>query len=234
MGKKSVLDNLIYQFKPDIVGTEAWLKPTIFTNETFSSCFEVFRRDRPDGYGGVFLACSKDFCWQSIPIKSSCDAEVVAFKLELKNSLLIVIGVYRPPNSDLIYLQSLCQTIEDIIKENPVTTIWLGGDINLPNIDWSTNSPSGNNYPTSFCNLVLNLFYDMNFTQLVTFPTRNENTLDSFATNRPTLVRVYPFTGLDYWTELFSFFGQVSVFILIGSLHFWQSTRTLLLWMIVI
>ena len=26
-------------------------------------------------------------------------------------------------------------------------------------------------------------------------------------------------TGLDYWTELFSFFGQVSVFILERSLH---------------
>ena len=103
VGKKSVLDNLIYQFKPDIiVGTESWLKPTISTNEFFSSSFEVFRRDRPDGYGGVFLACSKDFCWQSIPVKSSCDAKVVACKLELKNSLLIVIGVYRPPNSNLI------------------------------------------------------------------------------------------------------------------------------------
>ena len=30
MGKKSVLDNLIYQFKPDIiVGIESWLKSTI-------------------------------------------------------------------------------------------------------------------------------------------------------------------------------------------------------------
>ena len=193
------MDNLIYQFKPDIiVGTESWLKPTISTNEIFSSCFEVFRRDRPDGYGGVFLACSKDFCWQSIPIKLSCDAEVVACKLELKNSLLIVIGVCRSPNSNLIYLQSLCQTIEDIIKENPAATIWLGGDINLPNIDWSTNSPSGNNYPTSFCNLVLDLFYDMNFTLLVTFPTRNENTLDIFATNRSTLVnKCIPIPGIS-------------------------------------
>ena len=26
-------------------------------------------------------------------------------------------------------------------------------------------------------------------------------------------MRVYPFTGLDYWTGFFSFFGQVSVFI---------------------
>ena len=50
-----------------------------------------FRRDRPDGYRGVFLACSKDFCWRSIPIKESCNVEVVVCKLELKNSLLLVI-----------------------------------------------------------------------------------------------------------------------------------------------
>ena len=62
MGKKSVLDNLIYQFKPDIiVGTESWLKSTIPTNGIFSSCFEVFRRDRPavDGYGVSFWHVAK-------------------------------------------------------------------------------------------------------------------------------------------------------------------------------
>ena len=59
VGKKSVLDNLIHEYKPDvIVGTESWLKPTIPSSEIFSSCFEVFRRDRLDSYGGVFLACT--------------------------------------------------------------------------------------------------------------------------------------------------------------------------------
>jgi len=68
-------------------------------------------------------------------------------------------------------------------------TIWVGGDLNLPNIDWSTNSPSGNNYPLSFCNIVLDLFSELDFTQLVvTFPTRESNALDVFATNRPTLI----------------------------------------------
>ena len=71
---------------------------------------------------------------------------------------------------------------------NPNATIWVGGDLNLPNIDWTTNSPSGNNYPLLFCNLVLDLFSEINFTQLVTFPTRESNTLDIFATNRPTLI----------------------------------------------
>ena len=44
-----------------------------------------------------------------------------------------------------MYFQSLRQIIEDIIKEKPAATIWFGGGINLPKIDWSTNLPSGNN-----------------------------------------------------------------------------------------
>ena len=40
-------------------------------------------------------------------------------------------------------------------------------------------------------------------------------------------------TGLDYWTELFSFFGQIFEFIF-GSLHFLKFTNSRLLWMIVI
>ena len=38
-------------------------------------------------------------------------------------------------------------------------------------------------------------------------------------------------TGLDYWTELFSHFGQVSVY---GSLHFIKFTSIWLLQVIVI
>ena len=41
-------------------------------------------------------------------------------------------------------------------------------------------------------------------------------------------------TGLDYWTELFSLFGQVSVFILGKKLTFLQSTSSWVLRMIVI
>ena len=41
-------------------------------------------------------------------------------------------------------------------------------------------------------------------------------------------------TGLDYWTELFSFFGQVSALIFRKEPTFLQSTSTWLLWMIII
>ena len=159
--EKPVLDNLIHQYNPDvIVGTESWLKPTISSSEIFPPDYEVFRRDRSDGYGGVFLACSKNYSWQNVPIKTSYNVEAIACKLNLKSGSLIVLGVYRsrPPNSDLSYLQSMCNVIQDIVKENPTDTIWIG-DLNLPN--WSTNLTSGNNYPISFCNFVLDLFCDI-------------------------------------------------------------------------
>ena len=41
-------------------------------------------------------------------------------------------------------------------------------------------------------------------------------------------------TGLDYWTELFSLYGQVSVFIFRKKLTFLQSTSSWVLRMIVI
>jgi len=92
----------------------------------------------------------------------------------------------------------MCQLIEDVVSNNPTTTIWVRGDLNLPNIDWTTNSPSGNNCPLSFCNVVLNLFSEINLTQLVNFPTRQLNLLDIFATNRPTLTnKCIPIPGIS-------------------------------------
>jgi len=69
--------------------------------------------------------------------------------------------------------------------------------IYLRNIDWTTNSHSGNNYPLSFCNVVLDLFSEINLTQLVNFPTRQ---LDIFATKRPTVTnKCIPIPGIsDY------------------------------------
>jgi len=44
---------------PDImIGNESWLNPNIYLGEVFPSEYKVFRKDRSDGYGGVFIACN--------------------------------------------------------------------------------------------------------------------------------------------------------------------------------
>jgi len=65
----------------------------------------------------------------------------------------------------------------------------VGGDLNLPNIDWNLNCVCSNNYPSALCTRFLDVLLYHSLSQIVTFPTRQQNALDIFITNRPTLVK---------------------------------------------
>ena len=48
--------NLIDSHNPDIIfETESWLNPDILSSELFPDGYSIYRRDREDGYGGVFI-----------------------------------------------------------------------------------------------------------------------------------------------------------------------------------
>ena len=175
VGKKALLDNSISINKPDVIfGCESWLNSSIGNSEIFSSEFQVFRKDRKDGYGGVFLACNRTTAWQEISFQTNC--EVIACKTVLNQQQdLIIMSIYRLPNRDYEYLESLCLLIHDVVSKNPKSAIWIGGDLNLPNIDWATNSVLSHDYPLPFCNLVIDTFNSLGFVQLVTFPNRKSN-----------------------------------------------------------
>ena len=87
-------------------------------------------------------------------------------------------------------MESLCGTIENLILDHPNSTIWIAGDlhVNLSNVNWSDWSIHSNNYSLSLCNLFTDLLISYGFSHLVDTPTRQNNVLDIFATNRPSLV----------------------------------------------
>ena len=101
---------------------------------------------------------------------------------------MIIISVYRPPTNNLSYAETLSETIERIILDHPNSVIWIAGDLNLPNICWKSWTVKDNSYPLALCNLIIDLFITHGFCQLVDHPTRNNNILDFFATNRPSLI----------------------------------------------
>ena len=112
-----------------------------------------------------------------------------AVKLRLTEcNSLIIIGAYRPPNRDISYMQYLYDTIMDISIRYPHSFICCAGDFNVPNINWTTESVSSYRYPLLINQALLKMSVDCYFTQLVNFTTRDENTLDLFFTNRPTLI----------------------------------------------
>ena len=57
---RNSFQNLISLYDPDfIVGTEFWLSPEIINNENFPPGYTIYRKDHPDGYGGVFFGLLK-------------------------------------------------------------------------------------------------------------------------------------------------------------------------------
>ena len=61
----------------------------------------------------------------------------------MQTQLVIVASMYRPTNNDTEYAAHLTSAIENLVKNHPKDVIWIGGDINLPDIDWSSNTISG-------------------------------------------------------------------------------------------
>ena len=173
---------------PDIIiANETWLKPTIHISEVMPPGFNTLRKDRADGYGGVLLAVSREFT--DSQITTDTDKEIIATKISTgcKTSLVIV-SVYRPPNTDIDYALDLCSKIKHIVNTNRSATIWISGDLNLPDIDWKTESIEGHQDSNVINTAFLSAFQELGLAQIVDFPTRLHNTLDLFLTNRPSMI----------------------------------------------
>ena len=172
---------------PDFfIDTESWLTEDINNNKIFPSDYTVHRKDRTDGYGGVFFGCCNTYTCTRINITNS--SEFVSCKIDLEEGNLIVIAVYCPPNNNLAYAETLFETIERVVLDYPDSVIWIAGDLNLPNVCWNNWTVNDSTYPFVLCNLFIDLFVTHGFCQLVDSPTRNNNILDIFATNRPSFI----------------------------------------------
>ena len=56
--KKASFNNFVSEHCPNIIaGCESWLSSSVASAEIFPTGYSIYRRDRSDGYGGVFVAC---------------------------------------------------------------------------------------------------------------------------------------------------------------------------------
>ena len=134
------------------------MNPTVSSSELFPANYEVLRHDRVDGYSGVLIAIKRDHI--TIETKSKYSTESVFAKIHTSKQNKIIIGtLYRPPKSDIDYMNRMCTEI--MVSQNKSTPIWIGGDLNLPDINWSTVSLNGNQNSSAinkrFFNMVENL-----------------------------------------------------------------------------
>ena len=109
-------------------------------------------------------------------------------KIHLNNNKHIIIAaIYRPPNSDLQYIHDMCNSIEDLSSGNRNYVLWVGGDLNLPDINWPDCTIQGHSYPIDINQRFLEMLLTTHTERIITTPTRQNNILDIFITNRPSL-----------------------------------------------
>ena len=173
--------------KPDIIcANETWLSTDTSTSE-FILDYDVYRKDISYGYGEVLIVIKRDIISHTYSLNSQC--EIVCTKIELfKANPLIVCSVYRPTNSVPDYNESLCESFNEIARAKPKSTLWITGDTNLPDIDLETNYVKSHQYQLKINEDFLTTINCSGLDQIVDIPTRGDNILDIFLTNRPTLV----------------------------------------------
>ena len=114
------------------------------------------------------------------------DCELVWAKIELLGARNQQVGAYyRPPSANNTLL-GLEQSLQKLRNSNSV--VWLGGDFNLPNIDWEHTAVKPGTQVGLGISL-LDICSDMGLTQKNNQPTRKKHILDLYFTNSPTLVR---------------------------------------------
>ena len=199
--KREEFWTLLKYSQPDVViCSETWLHPNIYEREVLPENYRfAARRDRKSSpHGGVAIIVREDIDASEIEMDTS--AEFVAATIPCKSSKkpIVVCALYRPPDNDLETMQELYKCTSLVTNRHPNHAVYVGGDTNLPDIDWATSSVSGNRYPISINNTLIEMLQDTGCEQLVTFPTRLENTLDILATNRPSLVnKCAPIPGIS-------------------------------------
>ena len=156
----------------------------------FPDSYNVYRRDRDPEVkangGGVFILVKKIYVSSEIKINTNC--ELLFVDLKLKGQKNVKIGcVYRPPWTDEDYIVDLEKALDEIDPQHS-NNIWLGGDFNVPNVDWSDVMSTPNSPNTQLATKLIEVTNDRSLTQVVDLPTRKDNTLDLFFTSNPSLI----------------------------------------------
>ena len=117
------------------------------------------------------------------------NCEIVWAQINLLNCNKLLIGAYyRSHTNDQLSIEELNLSLCKLKNQNSNVTIWLGGDFNAPGIDWQTLTLRNDCAYGSVYNSLIATTCDYGLTQLVTEPTRLNNTLDLFFTDHPSQI----------------------------------------------
>ena len=164
------------------------ISQNFFSPEVLPNSYNVFRRDRDDSHGGVLIAVRNDIT--CTPLLTSKNSELLSVKLQANRSKSIILSVfYRPPNlTSEESAQDVVEELSTLRLAHQKSDFWIGGDFNLPDVNWSSLTTTSHQYPLKMSSAYINITSQCGVEQIVGQPTRGHNILDLFFTNNPSLV----------------------------------------------
>ena len=193
-GKRAELANLVPYTDPDVlVHTETKLDHTVHPSEFLAECYSCAARKDINRSGGGFMPAFKPhYSAEEIALDDN-DAETTWASVLVNKCQKLVIGVfYSQPDHRTHQVEQLEKALFQIttkFKNNPNTTFMLSGDFNTGDINWDQGTISPISNPKAVIDLVLCISQQFELTQLQCEPTRLDNLLDLFFTNKPTLLK---------------------------------------------
>ena len=177
--KQALLHSIIETEKPDIIcGQETHLDKSFSSSEVFPSGYDIFRKDRKAGAGGVFVACRPELlATQNDKLGKNNESVWITINIAGKPPLHIC-SFYRTTDREETPLDNLYDDLATLSQRSLPNVILLG-DFNLPHIDWSNSSVGPNpEYGHDLNQKFLDLSLDFSLSQHVKDPTRENNILD--------------------------------------------------------
>ncbi|XP_041483448.1 uncharacterized protein LOC121430237 [Lytechinus variegatus] len=189
--KRSSFHAAITQHSPDIIlGCESKLNTDIPTYSIFPSNYIVFRKDRNQHGGGVFISVRDDITVSECPHLAT-DCELLWCTIELTNTKKLFLGSYYcPPNDRQASLTGLENSLASLMGNRRAhPNILIAGDFNHPDIDWDEQTTTNPSSSVTHQNL-LDILLTNSLFQVVREVTRpsSGNILDLICTSNPGLV----------------------------------------------
>ena len=153
--------------------TESWLNDSIESDSIMLTGFsKPYRKDRPDGYGGVMIYVSENLTAVERPDLDIPQLEAIWVEIKHPKMTGLFCSMYRPPKKPIFYWDLIDQSLENA-RSTGINHIFLLGDLNC-------NQLQPNNKLST-------IFAKYNLTQQIKVPTYTKGTshkcLDIIATN---------------------------------------------------
>ena len=140
-------------------------------------------------HGGVANYIRNDTAANMETLDSFSNGKTELLGVHLKNLNLLVITIYRPPNTTLENFNQAITRLTEILKNPPNQSveIMITGDFNFPHVNWSNMTINGGTLDEKAqASELIKVMEEYYLHQVVTEPTRGNNILDLFLTNSPT------------------------------------------------